>query len=198
MAAVLAPIDEVQKIVDSVEGYVVIANINSFAQSVIGGSTPGVTAAVEAITKAGHQAIPIPVSHAFHTEVVAPASEPLKKELARLGIESPKIPVIANINAATSTQWATNVAAEMIDILGQQIASPVQFVKGLETLYDAGVRVFVEVGPKSALARFADDVLSGRPDVLVLVHQSSEGRRPPVLQRGVDRSLCDRTRRSEE
>ena len=167
MAAVLAPIDEVQKIVDSIEGYVVIANINSFAQSVIGGSTPGVTAAVEAITKAGHRAIPLPVSHAFHTEIVAPASEPLEKELARLGVESPKIPTIANISG-DFYPMGPNVGAEMIDILGQQIASPVQFVKGLETLYEAGARVFVEVGPKSALAGFADDVLGGKPNTLSL------------------------------
>ncbi|MGB5286222.1 MAG: beta-ketoacyl synthase N-terminal-like domain-containing protein, partial [Polyangiales bacterium] len=167
MAAVLAPIEEVQSIVSSIDGYVVIANINSSGQSVIGGTTPGVTAAVEAITKAGHQAIPLPVSHAFHTKVVAPASEPLMKELARLGVESPRIPIVANVNGEFYPM-GPNVAAEMIEILGQQIASPVQFVKGLETLYDAGARIFVEVGPKSALARFADDVLGGKPDTLSL------------------------------
>ena len=167
MAAVLAPIEEVQSIVSSIDGYVVIANINSSGQSVIGGTTPGVTAAVEAITKAGHQAIPLPVSHAFHTRVVAPASAPLMKELARLGVESPRIPIVANVNGEFYPM-GPNVAAEMIEILGQQIASPVQFVKGLETLYDAGARIFVEVGPKSALARFADDVLGGKPDTLSL------------------------------
>ena len=31
-----------------------------------------------------------------------------------------------------------------------------QFVKGLRTLYDAGARVFVEVGPKKALQGFAE------------------------------------------
>ena len=45
---------------------------------------------------------------------------------------------------------------------------PVQFVKGLRTLYDAGARVFVEVGPKKALQGFAEDVLGDRPDVLSL------------------------------
>ncbi|RZV49656.1 MAG: acyltransferase domain-containing protein, partial [Deltaproteobacteria bacterium] len=167
MAAVLAPIDEVEAIVSSVDGYVVIANINSFGQSVIGGSTPGVTAAMEAIAKAGHQAIPLPVSHAFHTDVVAPASGPLKKALARLGIESPKIPIVANVTGELYPM-GPNVAEAMIELLGRQIASPVQFVKGLETLYEAGARVFVEVGPKSALARFTDDVLGSKPDTLSL------------------------------
>ena len=56
----------------------------------------------------------------------------------------------------------------MLDILAQQVAAPVQFVKGLRTLYDAGARVFVEVGPKKALQGFAEDVLGGRGDVVSL------------------------------
>ena len=56
----------------------------------------------------------------------------------------------------------------MLDILGRQVASPVQFVKGLRTLYDAGARVFVEVGPKKALQGFAEDVLGADPDVFTL------------------------------
>ena len=56
----------------------------------------------------------------------------------------------------------------MLDILARQVASPVQFVKGLRTLYEAGARVFVEVGPKKALHGFVEDVLGDRPDVLAL------------------------------
>ena len=43
-----------------------------------------------------------------------------------------------------------------------------QWVKGLETLYAAGVRTFVEVGPKKALKGFVDDVLGGKPEVVSL------------------------------
>ena len=57
----------------------------------------------------------------------------------------------------------------ILDYTGQQIASPVQFVKGLQTLYAAGARVFVEVGPKKALHGFVEDVLgSHHDDVLAL------------------------------
>ena len=57
---------------------------------------------------------------------------------------------------------------KMIDLLGEQVASPVQFVKGLETLYAAGARVFVEVGPKKALQGFVEDVLGEREGVVAL------------------------------
>ena len=57
----------------------------------------------------------------------------------------------------------------MLDMLGRQVASPVQFVRGLHTLYDAGARVFVEVGPKKALHGFVEDVLgASHDDVLAL------------------------------
>ena len=55
----------------------------------------------------------------------------------------------------------------MLEYAGRQIASPVQFVKGLQTLYAAGARVFVEVGPKKALHGFVEDVLGSEHDDVV-------------------------------
>ena len=167
MAAVFAPISEVEKILKSVNDYVVIANINSTGQSVIGGATKAVEQATEVFLKAGFNVVELPVSHAFHTSIVAPASEPLRQMLKRLRLRSPQIPIVANLSGEF---YATgpDVASQMVDILAQQVAAPVQFVKGLRTLYDAGVRVFVEVGPKKALQGFAEDVLGSNGDVLSL------------------------------
>ena len=61
-----------------------------------------------------------------------------------------------------------DVVPQMLDILTQQVAAPVQFIKGLRTLYDAGARVFIEVGPKKALHGFAEDVLGSHSDVVSL------------------------------
>ena len=78
MAAVVAPLTEVERVVDEIDGNVVIANINSDRQAVIGGATDAVQRAMTALTEAGHHVVQLPVSHAFHTSIVAPASEPLK------------------------------------------------------------------------------------------------------------------------
>jgi len=64
MAAVSAPPEAIERILSQVPGYVVIANYNSPLQSVIGGATPAVEAALEALQAAGYQAVKIPVSHA--------------------------------------------------------------------------------------------------------------------------------------
>ena len=164
MAAVSAPLTEVEKVLKTINGYVVIANINSPVQCVIGGETKAVEDAIAAFQSSGFQAVKIPVSHAFHTRIVAPASEPLKKVIARMNIQMPRLPVIANV---TGTLYPAN-REEIINLLGQQVASPVQFVKSMQTLYAEGVRIFVETGPKRVLSALAVDNLKDHTDVTVL------------------------------
>ena len=116
----------------------------------IGGASAPVERAVAAFQNAGYNAVPLSVSHAFHTSIVSPASEPLRRVLERLHLESPHIPIVAN-ESGEFYPTGPDVKPQMLDILARQVASPVQFVKGLNTLYRAGARVFVETGPKKAL-----------------------------------------------
>ncbi|MGD0823303.1 MAG: type I polyketide synthase, partial [Terriglobales bacterium] len=167
MAAVFAPIEEVERILKTIDGYVVIANVNSNRQAVVGGASKPVEDAMEAFQKAGYDVAPLTVSHAFHTSIVAGASKPLRQVLERLHLQSPRLPIVANTNGEFYPM-GPDAVPKMLDILTQQVAAPVQFVKGLGTLYDAGARMFVEVGPKKALHGFAEDVLGGRNDVVSL------------------------------
>ena len=167
MAAVFAPLAEVEQVLTSIDGNVVIANINSSNQSVIGGASVPVEQAIDALSGAGHHVVLLPVSHAFHTSIVASASAPLKQTLARLHLRPPQIPVVANLSGDFYPMGA-DVQAEMIEILGRQVASPVQFVKGLRTLYQHGARVFVEVGPKKALHGFVEEMFGDDSGVLAL------------------------------
>jgi acyl transferase domain-containing protein/acyl carrier protein/NAD(P)-dependent dehydrogenase (short-subunit alcohol dehydrogenase family) len=167
MAAVFAPLEEIEQILKTVDGYVVIANINSEHQSVIGGASKAVEQAIEVFLKKGYEVSALPVSHAFHTSIVAPASEPLREILQRLSLRPPQLPIVANVNGEFYPM-GQDAVPQMVDILARQVASPVQFVKGLRTLYDAGARVFVEVGPKKALQGFAEDVLGTRGGVVSL------------------------------
>src|SRR5271167_2099044 len=167
MAAVFAPLAEVERILKTISGYVVIANINSGQQSVIGGASQAVGKAMEIFLQAGYDVRPLPVSHAFHTSIVAPASEPLREILMHLHIQPPRVPVIANVNGEFYPT-GPDVVPQMLNLLALQVASPVQFVKGLRTLYDSGARIFVEVGPKKALQGFGEEVLGDRGDVISL------------------------------
>jgi acyl transferase domain-containing protein/NAD(P)-dependent dehydrogenase (short-subunit alcohol dehydrogenase family)/acyl carrier protein len=167
MAAVFGPIDEIQKILDTVDEYVVIANINSSKEAVIGGTTTGIKKAMEVISEAGYVVRALPVSHAFHTKIVAPAGDSLSKILSRMNLQPPSIPIITNVTGQFYPM-GPGVVPEMIKLLGKQVSSPVQFIKGLNTLYDAGARAFVEIGPKRILYGFVEDVLGEKEGVVSL------------------------------
>jgi len=118
MAAVAGPLEEIQRIVETTPGYVVVANINSNTQAVIGGATAAVAAAIEAFTAAGMQATRIPVSHAFHTSIVAPAAVPLVATLRRLNVRPPRLPIVANVtgefyprDASSETIWLSTTTS---------------------------------------------------------------------------------------
>jgi malonyl CoA-acyl carrier protein transacylase len=164
MAAVMGPLDVIEKTLASIDGYVVTANVNSGSQAVIGGETQAVQRAMEALSALGFETVRLPVSHAFHTRIVAPAAEPLGQVLDRLRISSPQLPVVANVTGGLYPTTRQGIR----DMLVQQIARPVQWIRGLETLWSEGVRTFVEVGPKKALKGFVDDVLGGRDGLVSL------------------------------
>ncbi|PID85814.1 MAG: beta-ketoacyl synthase [Chloroflexi bacterium] len=165
MAAVLAPMTVVEQVLGSIDGYVVPANINSNSQCVFGGASKAVEQAVAKFEADGYKAMLIPVSHAFHTEIIAPAGVPLRKVLDRLDIREATLPIVANVTGGMYPQTVTAIK----DNLQKQVSSTVQWVKGLHTLYDYGVRMFVEVGPKRALRGFANDVFADKDDVIALL-----------------------------
>ena len=127
--------------------------------------------------------MPLPVSHAFHTSIVAPMTQPLRTLLKRLHFELPRFPVVGNLDGDFYPMGPGSVP-EILDILARQMGSPVRFVRGLRRLYDAGARVFVEVGPKKALQGFAYDVLGGDADVLSLFTNHPKIRRHRGVQSG--------------
>ncbi len=182
MAAVLAPYEVVQATLEEVDGYVVPANINSNSQSVIGGASKAVEAAIKLFQERGYQAMQLPVSHAFHTRIVAPASRPLRTMLDRMDIRPPHLPLVANV---TGDFYPSN-ESEIKDLLEKQIASPVQWVKGLRTMHAAGARVFVEVGPKRALRGFVKDVFADQEDVVALLTNHPKGGELPTF----NQALC--------
>ncbi|MDP7111454.1 MAG: acyltransferase domain-containing protein, partial [Myxococcota bacterium] len=164
MAAVFAPREAVEQVLADLDGYAVAANINSNSQCVVGGNSEAVERAIGAFVALGYRAQRIPVSHAFHTQIVAPASAPLRQVLDRLSISPPRIPLVANVTGDLYPEDVDGIK----DLLERQIASPVQWVHGLHSLYEAGVRTFIEVGPKRALKGFVDDVMGDKDGVVSL------------------------------
>ena len=52
----------------------------------------------------GFQTVALATSHAFHSRIVAPANEPLRRFLEGLDVKWPKIPITSNVDA-DGIQW---------------------------------------------------------------------------------------------
>jgi malonyl CoA-acyl carrier protein transacylase len=164
MASVNADWHAVQEALKGMTEYVIPANKNCPSQTVIAGSSKGVDQAVALLQQKGLQAQYLPVSAAFHSAIVAPASKPLRNVLARLDVKAPKVRVLSNVGAQPykeDPEWIR-------DNLATQVASPVEWIDIVEKMYAEGVRTFIEVGPKLALTNFVRDILKAQPDAVAI------------------------------
>ncbi|MBI3601727.1 MAG: ACP S-malonyltransferase [Candidatus Omnitrophica bacterium] len=124
-----------------------VANFNSHEQMVITGHAAKVEAAIEAIKAAGGQKIiPLSVSGAFHSSLMASAASRFAPVLKDAAIHPTDIKVITNVNARPQQD-----ADAIRQNLAQQITSSVQWVACVEYMIAQGVTEFIEIGPGKVL-----------------------------------------------
>jgi [acyl-carrier-protein] S-malonyltransferase len=153
MAAVLGlATAEVQSACDESsgpDGVAVPANLNAPDQTVISGDPAGVSRAGERCKARGaKRVIPLKVSGAFHSPLMAPAVDGLREALAEATFADPGYPVIAN---ASGEAVRTGVDAKRL--LADQLTAPVRWVTCMQTaaqLVPDGT--FVEIGPGNVLS----------------------------------------------
>lgn len=158
MAAILG-LDEatvLQACADGAEGEVVSpANLNGAGQIVIAGASAAVQRAGEHAKALGaRRVIPLKVSAPFHCALMVPARDRLAPELHAVAARPPRMPVIANVDAAPRT---TGAAA--VDALVQQVSSPVRWEDTVRRLAADGVTAFIEVGPGTVLAGLVKKII---------------------------------------
>ncbi|MCF8067503.1 MAG: SDR family NAD(P)-dependent oxidoreductase [Desulfobacterales bacterium] len=172
MLAVKAPLDEIDAIVQSLgTDDIVLANRNSYDQGVLSGTEDAISNAQKVIKEKGYKTVKLPVAAAFHSKLVENAKKPFNKTLARVTFTPTDIPVYANI---TGEPYPVDEKAAK-KLLGEQIVSPVNFVGEINTLYEQGVRTFVEVGPKTVLTGLVKSILKDK-DIHSIAMDSSSGK----------------------
>src|SRR6266852_1944375 len=145
------------------EGQVAVANFNAPGQIVISGEQTALNQAMEmAKARGAKRVIPLAVSGAFHSPVRLPASIDLVKAIAATTVHDAAIPLIGNITAAPLTH-ATDIREEM----ARQIAAPVQWIRTITYLADAGVTTFIEIGPGQALTGMVKRIAKGATTINV-------------------------------
>jgi [acyl-carrier-protein] S-malonyltransferase len=136
---------------------VVVANHNAPGQLVISGSRAGVDAAVAlALARGARRAIPLNVSGAFHSPLMASAASQFTIALDGVTLADPDPPVVCNVDAQ-----AVQTAAELRDRLREQLTAPVRWIECVQRLVDLGAEAVIEVGPGSVLTGLTRRIAPG-------------------------------------
>ena len=133
------------------------ANINGAGQVVIAGATAAVQRAGDRARALGaKRVIPLAVSAPFHCALLKPAEERLAPELRALAAQTPRIPIVANVDAEPKRD-----AASAVDALIKQVSAPVRWEQVVRRLASEGVTHYVEVGPGTVLSGLVKKIDKG-------------------------------------
>ncbi len=129
------------------QGAVRPANYNGPGQTVISGDKAACDAAAAVAGELGGRAVPLKVAGAFHSELMRPAAEGLRPALEACAFDTPRVRVIANVDA----EYHRGPAA-IRESLYRQVTSPVRWQACAERLIADGGGEFWEIGPNRHLA----------------------------------------------
>lgn len=129
-----------------------LAGINSPTQTILSGESEAIVLAQKTLKEAKIRSIPLTVSHAFHSQLMAPMLPAFEKIYSPIPTGKPldKPKLITNLDghiATTSTFHG--------DYWSQHIIQPVHFLDSVRQAWAQGCRIFVEVGPQPVLSKLA-------------------------------------------
>lgn len=128
-----------------------IANDNGGGQLVISGAKAGVELAGQLCTgKGAKRVIMLPVSAPFHSALMAPAAEAMRKALAQVEKKTPVVPVVANVVVKPLTD-VEEIAARLVE----QVTGRVRWRETVEWFGQNGVTTLYEVGSGKVLSGLA-------------------------------------------
>lgn len=171
MAFVSASPEAARALCEQVDGYVVVANLNAYAQTVVSGETAAVEEFVALAEASGLAARRLDVSAAFHSRLVASSAAAMTEALAGVELRGTAMAVPANLSGRVYPRVPPEQVGrplggaprrEVVELLTRQVEEPVDFVRQVELATEAGVRRFLEVGPKNVLARLVREILQGK------------------------------------
>ncbi len=157
--------DTVRAAVELIGGILHIAIHNCPNQLVIFGSRVDVDRLERVLRADGGVVLPLPFGRAYHTPLFAGFAEHLRPFLDSLDFGPPEVELWS---CATAAPFPSN-GNRVRQLALAQWTRPVRFHETINAMYDAGIRIFIEVGPRGNLAAFVQDILRGKPFLAVPV-----------------------------
>lgn len=152
MASIAAGREEVRALLNG--DRINIAGLNGHSQTVISGEAPAIEALLSRAAGQGLRVSRLPVSHAFHSPLVAEAAPALAAHLAQEQLQPVERKVFSTITG-TRLLRQTDLRA----LLYQQITNPVLFMDAVLAADTEGVELWIEVGPGRVLSALTGELV---------------------------------------
>lgn len=181
LLAVGAPREEMTRLVAETFGQaneqanVFVAMDNCPHQTVLVGLREDMERMEAALKASGRMYERLPVPRPYHTRLFESYMGPIHAMFDGVGFGRPH----TKIYSATTGRPFPDDPAEIRRLTLSHWAAPVEFTKMIRSMYDDGIRLFVEVGPRGNLTAFIEDILRGRE---VLAVPANVPRRSGVTQ----------------
>jgi [acyl-carrier-protein] S-malonyltransferase len=140
------------------EAGVEIANYN-IGQTVISGTREGVLNASKLAKERHGLAIPLPVSIASHSSLMAEAQEKLQLYISGEVVANPQVPIILNTTGRRAID-----SDEILAEIPRQLTNSVLWSQTIDKMIKDGVGSFLEVGPGQVLSRMLRKGMLGIPE----------------------------------
>ena len=154
--------DVIESVIKDIDGCT-MANYNCPGQIVITGKTEAVEKAMPLLSEAGaRKVVALKVSGPFHSPMLKPAGDNLRKYLDETEISELKVPYVANCNAELITD-----SSVIRDLLQKQVSSPVMWEQSLRVMAEQGAELIIEIGPGKTIAGFVKKTIPEIPVINV-------------------------------
>ncbi|MEU4345710.1 type I polyketide synthase [Nocardia sp. NPDC023852] len=159
MLAVAVSETDMAEVIAEYDGRVSIAAVNGPESVVISGDSDAVDEVERTLSAQHRKTTRLRVSHAFHSVLMEPMLDEFRSVAERLTYREPLMPILSNVSGEQAGDEVCDP-----EYWVAQVRGCVRFAPGVDTLVEAGVRRFVEVGPDAVLAAMTRECLAEHAD----------------------------------
>ncbi|WP_078889062.1 type I polyketide synthase [Streptomyces sp. NRRL F-5635] len=146
MVAVAAPAEEVAELVAPYAD-LSFGALNTPQDCVVSGGRASLDEVVAQLTARGVRVKELPVSHAFHSPLMAEITERFRASLDGIAFHEPELTLVSNVTG----EVADLETVSTVDYWVRHVAEPVRFQAGMRAVEARGDHLFLEVGPADTL-----------------------------------------------
>ncbi|MFV0421210.1 ACP S-malonyltransferase [Oleidesulfovibrio sp.] len=147
--------DVVRETADATGEMILVANYNTPGQFVLSGTKAAIDDAAARVKERKGRAMPLAVSGAFHSPMMKEAAAELASIMQKRQWNKMKFPVYCNV-----TGQAVSEGEALKNIMQGQMAGSVRWIDTISNQWNAGVRQWIELGPKNILGKMLTPILA--------------------------------------